>query len=101
MISGFQVIGGPAELLGPVALMPTVSQALTEDAAAGRQEAQDRAGRRMDRAARRARRRAAWRVMATCTARVAQARGRDLRPLDATVVTAHSDEELAEPEFHR
>ena len=100
VISDFRVMGDQRELFGPVASVPAAWRALSEIAAGG-----DRRRRKVTAAVSRARRHA-W----------AQgiARHGGLQPvliadrklegvtcirLDATVVTAHSDKELAEPNF--
>ena len=100
VISDFRVMGDQRELLGPVASVPTAWRALKETASGG-----DRRQRQITAAVSRARRHA-W---AQGTARhgglppvkVADRKleGVTCIRLDATVVTAHSDKELAEPNF--
>jgi len=99
-ISDFRVIGDQRELFGPAASVPTVWRTLSEVAAggtrtAGRVTAAVNAARRTAWAAAAARHgalpgvRIADRVLAGVTC---------IR-LDASVVTCHSDKELAEPNF--
>jgi hypothetical protein len=100
VISDFRVMGDQQELFGPVASVPTAWRALREIAAGG-----DRRRRKVI-AAVNAARRCAW---ARGTARhgalpPVQVADRKLAGvtcirLDATVVTAHSDKELAEANF--
>jgi len=100
VISDFRVMGDQRELFGPVASVPTAWRALGEIAAGG-----DRRRRKVT-AAVDAARRYAW---ARGTARhgalpPVQVADRKLEGvtcirLDATVVTAHSDKELAEANF--
>ena len=100
VISDFRVMGDQRELLGPVASVPTAWRALKEAAAGG-----DRRRRKVTAAVSKARRHA-WahgtaRHGALPPVRVADRRleGVTCIRLDATVVTAHSDKELAEPNF--
>jgi hypothetical protein len=100
VISDFRVMGDQRELFGPVASVPTAWRALSEIAAGG-----DRRRRKVTAAVSRARRHA-W---AQGIARhgglppvlIADRKleGVTCIRLDATVVTAHSDKELAEPNF--
>jgi hypothetical protein len=100
VISDFRVMGDQRELFGPVASVPTAWRALSEIAAGG-----DRRRQKVTAAVSRARRRA-W---AQGIARhgglppvlIADRKleGVTCIRLDATVVTAHSDKELAEPNF--
>jgi hypothetical protein len=100
VISDFRVMGDQRELFGQVASVPTAWRLLKETAAGG-----DRRRRKVTAAVSKARRHA-W---AHGTARhgglppvkVADRRleGVTCIRLDATVVTAHSDKELAEPNF--
>ncbi len=100
VISDFRVMGDQRELFGPVASVPTAWRALSEIAAGG-----DRRRRKVTAAVSRARRHA-W---AQGSARhgglppvlIADRKleGVTCIRLDATVVTAHSDKELAEPNF--
>src|SRR5277367_2799728 len=100
VISDFRVMGDQRELFGPVASVPTVWRALKETAAGG-----DRRRRKITAAVSRARRRAwahgAARHGGLPPVRVADRRleGVTCIRLDATVVAAHSDKELAEPNF--
>ena len=100
VISDFRVMGDQRELLGPVASVPTAWRALKEIAGGG-----DRGRRKVTAAVGKARRRA-WahgigRHGGLPPVRVADRRleGVACIRLDATVVTAHSDKELAEPNF--
>ena len=100
VISDFRVMGDQRELLGPVASVPAAWRALKETAAGG-----DRRRRKVAAAVSKARRHA-WkqgiaRHGALPPVRVADRRleGVTCVRLDATVVTAHSDKELAEPNF--
>ena len=100
MISDFRVMGDQRELLGPVASVPTAWRALREIAVRG-----DRRRRKITAAVSKARRHA-WaqgiaRHGGLPPVRVADRRldGVTCIRLDATVVTAHSDKELAEPNF--
>jgi hypothetical protein len=100
VISDFRVMGDQRELLGPVASVPTAWRALKETAAGG-----DRRRRRIMAAVNKARRHA-WkqgvsRHGALPPVRVADRKleGVTCIRLDATVVTAHSDKELAEANF--
>jgi Transposase DDE domain group 1 len=100
VISDFRVMGDQRELFGPVASVPTAWRALGETAAGG-----DGRRRKVTAAVNKARRHA-W---AHGTARhgglppvkVADRKleGMTCIRLDATVVTAHSDKERAEPNF--
>jgi hypothetical protein len=100
VISDFRVMGDQRELLGPVASVPTAWRALSEIAAGG-----DRRRRKVTAAVNKARRHA-WahgiaRHGGLPPVRVADRRleGVTCIRLDATVVTAHSDKEVAEPNF--
>jgi Transposase DDE domain group 1 len=100
VISDFWVMGDQRELFGQVASVPTAWRALKEAAAGG-----GRGRRRVTAAAGRARRRA-WaqgieRHGGLPPVLVADRKleGVTCIRLDATVVTAHSDKELAEPNF--
>jgi Transposase DDE domain group 1 len=100
VISDFRVMGDQRELFGPVASVPTAWRALSEAAAGG-----DRRRRKVTAAVNKARRHA-WahgiaRHGALPPVRVADRKlaGVTCIRLDATVVTAHSDKELAEPNF--
>ena len=96
VISDFRVMGGQRELFGPVASVPTAWRALKEIAVGG-----DRAQRRVAAAVSRARRHARAQAGALPPVRVADKTldGVTCIRLDATVVPAHSDKELAEPNF--
>jgi hypothetical protein len=100
VISDFRVMGDQRELFGPVASVPTAWRALKEIAGGG-----DRARRKVTAAVNRTRRHAwaqgAARHGALPPVRVADRKleGVTCIRLDATVVTAHSDKELAEPNF--
>src|SRR3984957_3698177 len=100
VISDFRVMGDQRELLGPVASVPTAWRALREIAAGG-----DGRRRKITAAVSRARRHAwaqgAARHGGLPPVRVADRalEGVTCIRLDATVVTAHSDKELAEPNF--
>src|SRR5271155_5163914 len=100
VISDFRVMGDQRELFGPVASVPTAWRALNEAAAGG-----DRRRRKVTAAVSTARRNA-WahgiaRHDGLPPVRVADRKleGVTCIRLDATVVTAHSDKELAEPNF--
>jgi hypothetical protein len=100
VISDFRVLGDQRELLGPVASVPTAWRVLSETAAGG-----DRRRRKVTAAVSRARRHA-WaagiaRHGGLPPVRVADRRleGVTCIRLDATVVTAHSGKEGAEPNF--
>ena len=100
VISDFRVMGDQRELLGPVASVPTVWRALKETAGGG-----DRRRRKVTAAVSMARRHA-WaqgiaRHGALPPVQIADRKleGVTCIRLDATVVTAHSDKELAEPNF--
>ena len=96
MISDFRVMGDQRELFGLVASVPTAWRSLKEIAGAG-----DRAQRKLAAAVNKARRHA-WAQAGTLPpVRVADKtlEGVTCIRLDATVVTAHSDKELAEPNF--
>jgi Transposase DDE domain group 1 len=100
VISDFRVMGDQRELFGPVASVPTAWRALSEIARGG-----DRRRRRITAAVNKARRHAwahgAARHGALPPVRVADRKlqGVTCVRLDATVVAAHSDKELAEPNF--
>src|ERR1700728_534823 len=100
VISDFRVMGDQRELFGPVASVPTAWRALREIAAGG-----DRRRRKVTAAVNRARRHAwaqgAARHGGLPPVKVADRalEGVTCIRLDATVVTAHSDKELAEPNF--
>ena len=100
VISDFRVMGDQRELFGPVASVPTAWRALSEIAAGG-----DRRRRKVTAAVNKARRHAWARGIARHgglpPVKVADRRleGVTCIRLDATVVTAHSDKELAEPNF--
>ena len=96
VISDFRVMGDQAELLGPVASVPTAWRALKEAAAGGER------GRRKVAAAVNKARRHAWAQAGTLPpVRIADRvlEGVACIRLDATVVTAHSDKELAQANF--
>jgi hypothetical protein len=100
VISDFRVMGDQRELFGPVASVPAAWRALKEIAAGG-----DRRRRKITAAVSKARRHA-WahgiaRHGGLPPVKVADRRleGVTCIRLDATVVTAHSDKELAEPDF--
>jgi hypothetical protein len=100
VISDFRVMGDQRELFGPVASVPAAWRALKEIAAGG-----DRRRRKITAAVGKARRHA-WahgiaRHGGLPPVKVADRRleGVTCIRLDATVVTAHSDKELAEPDF--
>ena len=100
VISDFRVMGDQRELPGPVASVPTAWRALKETAAGG-----DRRRRKITAAVSKARRHA-WAHGIACHGGLPPVRVADRRlegvtciRLDATVVTAHSDKELAEPNF--
>ena len=100
VISDFRVMGDQRELFGPVASVPTAWRALKEMAGGG-----DRARRKVTAAVSGARRHA-WaqgiaRHGGLPPVQVADRKlaGVTCIRLDATVVTAHSDKELAEPNF--
>jgi hypothetical protein len=100
VISDFRVMGDQRELFGPVASVPTAWRALKEASASG-----DRARRKVTAAVSKARRRA-WAQGIARSGGLPPVRVADRRlegvtgiRLDATVVTAHSDKELAEPNF--
>jgi hypothetical protein len=100
VISDFRVMGDQRELFGQVASVPTAWRALREIAGGG-----DRARRKVTAAVDKARRHAWARGIAgdggLPPVRVADRKlgGVTCIRLDATVVTAHSDKELAEPNF--
>ncbi len=100
VISDFRVMGDQRELFGQVASVPTAWRALKEIAAGG-----DRRRRKVTAAVNKARRHAWERGIARHgglpPVKVADRRleGVTCIRLDATVVTAHSDKELAEPNF--
>jgi hypothetical protein len=99
-ISDFRVIGDQDGLFGPVASVPTAWRTLSEIAAGG-----TRTAGRVTAAVNAARRRA-WAQIAARHGRLPGVRVADrvldgvtcIR-LDASVVTCHSDKELAEPNF--
>jgi Transposase DDE domain group 1 len=100
VISDFRVMGDQRELFGPVASVPTAWRALREAAAGG-----DRRRRKVTAAVSRARRHA-WAQGAARHGELPPVRIADKKlegvtciRLDATVVPAHSDKELAEPNF--
>ncbi len=100
VISDFRVMGDQRELFGPVASVPTAWRALGEIARGG-----DRRRRKVAVAVNKARRHA-WAHAAARHGGLPPVRVADRRlegvtciRLDATVVTAHSDKELAEPNF--
>ena len=100
VISDFRVMGDQRELFGPVASVPTAWRALSEMASRG-----DRGRRKVTAAVNKARRHAwaqgAARHGGLPAVRVADKKleGVTCIRLDATVVHAHSDKELAEPNF--
>jgi hypothetical protein len=100
VISDFRVMGDQRELFGPVASVPTAWRVLKEIAGGG-----DRRRRKVTAAVNTARRHAWARGTARHgglpPVRVAdrQLEGVTCIRLDATVVAAHSDKELAEPNF--
>jgi hypothetical protein len=96
VISDFRVMGDQRELLGPVASVPTAWRALKEAASGG-----ERSRRKAAAAVNRARRHAWAQAGALPPVRVADRKleGITCVRLDATVVPAHSDKELAEPNF--
>jgi DDE family transposase len=100
VISDFRVMGDQRELLGPVASVPAACRALKETAAGG-----DRRMRKITAAVNKARRHA-WAQGAArrgglppVTVADRGLEGVTCIRLDATVVTAHSDKERAEPDF--
>ncbi len=100
VISDFRVMGDQRELFGPVASVPTAWRALKEASAGG-----DRVRRKVTAAVNRARRHA-WAQGAARHGGLPPVLVADRKlegvtciRLDATVVTAHSDKELAEPNF--
>jgi hypothetical protein len=92
VISDFRVIGDQRELFGLVASVPTAWRSLKEIAGAG-----DRTQRKVVAAVNKARRHAWAQAGALPPVRVADKtlEGVTCIRLDATVVTAHSDKELA------
>jgi hypothetical protein len=96
VISDFRVMGDQRELFGPVASVPTAWRALKEAAAGG-----DRARRRVTAAVNKARRHAWAQAGPLPPVRIADRvlEGVTCIRLDATVVQAHSDKELAEANF--
>jgi Transposase DDE domain group 1 len=100
VISDFRVMGDQRELFGPVASVPTAWRALKEIAGAG-DRMQARIAAAVNRARRHAWAQAAARHGGLPPVRVADKvlEGVTCIRLDATVVTAHSDKELAEPNF--
>ena len=100
VISDFRVMGDQRELFGPVASVPAAWRALREIAAGG-----DRRRRKVTAAVNLARRHA-WKQGIARHGGLPPVKVADRRlegvtciRLDATVVTAHSDKELAEPNF--
>ena len=100
VISDFRVMGDQRELFGPVASVPTAWRALSEIARGG-----DRRRRKVTAAVSRARRHA-WAQGIARHGRLPPVQVADRKlegvtcvRLDATVVTAHSGKELAEPNF--
>ena len=100
VISDFRVMGDQRELFGPVASVPTVWRALKEIAGGGDQR------QRKITAAVNVARRHAWAQVAARHGALPPVRLADRKlegvtciRLDATVVTAHSDKELAEANF--
>jgi hypothetical protein len=91
-------MGDQREVFGPVASVPTAWRALKEAAAGG-----DRARRKVTAAVNRARRHAWAQAGSLPPVRVADRvlEGVTCIRLDATVVQAHSDKELAEADFKR
>jgi Transposase DDE domain group 1 len=96
VISDFRVMGDQRELFGPVASVPTAWRVLKEIAAGG-----ERRRRKVTAAVSRARRHAWAQGGGLPPVRVADRKlaGVTCIRLDATVVQAHSDKELAEPNF--
>jgi hypothetical protein len=96
VISDFRVMGDQRELFGPVASVPTAWRALKEAAGGG-----DRVRRKVTAAVNTARRHAWAQVGGLPPVQVADRKleGATCIRLDATVVTAHSDKERAEPNF--
>jgi hypothetical protein len=96
VISDFWVMGDQREVFGPVASVPTAWRALKEAAAGG-----DRARRKVTAAVNRARRHARAQARSLPPVRIADRalEGVACIRLDATVVPAHSDKELAEANF--
>jgi hypothetical protein len=96
VISDFRVIGDQRELFGPVASVPTAWRALKEAASGG-----DRTRRKVTAAVNRARRHAWAQAGPLPPVKIAdrQLEGVACIRLDATVVAAHSDKELAEANF--
>jgi hypothetical protein len=96
VISDFRVMGDQRELFGPVASVPTAWRALREAAAGG-----DRARRKVTAAVNGARRHAWAQAGPLPPVRIADRvlEGTACIRLDATVVPAHSDKELAEANF--
>ena len=100
VISDFRVMGDQRELFGPVASVPTAWRSLKEIAGGG-DRMQARIAAAVNRARRHAWAQAAARHGGLPPVRVADKtlKGITCIRLDATVVTAHSDKELAEPNF--
>ena len=96
VISDFRVMGDQRELFGPVASVPTAWRALKEMASRG-----DRGRRKVTAAVNKARRHAWVQAGGLPPVQVADRKlaGVTCIRLDATVVHAHSDKELAEPNF--
>jgi hypothetical protein len=96
VISDFRVMGDARELFGPVASVPAAWRALKEAASGG-----DRAHRKVTAAVNKARRHAWAQAGALPPVQIADRvlDGVTCIRLDATVVQAHSDKELAEANF--
>jgi hypothetical protein len=96
VISDFRVMGDQRELFGPVASVPTAWRTLKEASAGG-----ERTRRKVTAAVNRARRHAWAQAGPLPPVRVADRvlEGVTCIRLDATVVQAHSDKELAEANF--
>ncbi len=96
VISDFRVTGDQREVFGPAASVPTAWRALREAAAGG-----DRARRKVTAAVNRARRHARAQAGPLPPVRIADRvlEGAACIRLDAAVVPAHSDKELAEANF--
>ena len=100
VISDFRVMGDQRDLFGQVASVPTAWRVLNEIAGGG-ERAQAKAAGAVNRARRHAWARAVARHGALPPVRIADKtlQGVTCIRLDATVTTAHSDKELAEPNF--
>jgi hypothetical protein len=98
VISDFRMMGDQRELFGPVASVPTAWRVLKESAPGG-----ERTRRKVTAALNKERRHAWAQVGALPPVRVADRvlEGVTCIRLDATVVQAHSDKELAEANFKR